>query len=49
MRGAFLVSVQIKNKSKTDFEIEKPDLKKVVMDFWKVRKVAEQEHFQHEA
>ena len=42
--GAFLVSVQIKNKSKIDFEIEKPDPKKVVVDFWKVRKVAEQEH-----
>ena len=41
---ALLASIQIKNKNTVYFEIDKPDQKKVSVDFWKVRKVSDEEN-----
>lgn len=41
---ALLAFIQIKNKATVYFEIDKPDQKKVSIDFWKVRKVSDEEN-----
>ena len=39
-----IVTIQIKNQSAVYFEIDKPDQKKVSIEFWKVRKVSDEEN-----